>query len=157
MGAIRTLNCVGTVLVLCCSDLAALRKTVPHVELEDQESDGAHRICEIIDLQPDIRVDDGEPVGPCSSQLSRRWLGTPWPFLVEVEETTTSVHMLLRFWDFQCDEFPVDGRPMCEYSLTSVDKQVCVVSQDPHVFCTSIRDDLTHGRRQLAWPMPGRV
>ena len=53
MGTIRTLTDAGTVLVLCCSGLAA----------------------------PDIPVDDGVPVGCCSSQLSRRWLDTPWPSL----------------------------------------------------------------------------
>ena len=101
----------------------------------------AQRVFEIIDLQPDIPVDDGVRVGSCSSQLSRRWLNTPWPFLVEVG-------------DLQCVELSVDGRLLCEYSLKSVDMQVCVVSQDTQVFCRSIRDNLTQGWRQLAWPMP---
>jgi len=134
----------------------------------------AQRVFEIIDLQPDIPLDQGlsvgvnssHGVGPLSLELrdvdfsyqmrSSKQVLSQLSFTVPAGHTvalvgrsgagkTTIVNMLLRFYDPQGGELLVDGRPMCEYSLNSVKKHVGVVSQDTQVFCRSIRDNLTYG------------
>jgi len=56
---------------------------------------------------------------------------------------TTVVRLLLRFYDAQQGEIFVDGKHVEDYELNDIRQKISVVFQDPFIFCTSIRDNIS--------------
>jgi len=130
----------------------------------------AQRVFEIIDLQPDIQLDEGrislEASHACHVQLRNvqftyqmrpdKQVLHDLSFDIPAGSTvavvgrsgagkSTLVSLLLRFYDPQGGEILVNGHPLTDYNLRSFQKRVGVVSQETQVFCRPIRENLTYG------------
>lgn len=59
---------------------------------------------------------------------------------------STVVSLLQRFYDPQAGEILVDGVNIKEYQLKSYREQMALVSQEPRLFCDTIRRNIEYGR-----------
>jgi ATP-binding cassette subfamily C protein CydC len=55
---------------------------------------------------------------------------------------STLVHLLLRFWEYQDGHIRLGGHELRNYRADDVRRKIAVVSQQTHLFNTSIRDNL---------------
>jgi ATP-binding cassette, subfamily C, bacterial CydC len=55
---------------------------------------------------------------------------------------TTLAHLLLRFWEYEEGEIILGGRPLKSYRSSDIRRKVAVVSQDSHLFNTTIRENI---------------
>lgn len=135
----------------------------------------AKRVYEIIDLQPDIKIDDVDadslvttvPVGQAPAIEFRdvhftyqmrpdRKVFAGLSFTIPAGSSvafvgksgcgkSTCMQLLMRFYDTQQGEVLVGGRPLPEYNLKSYMQRIAVVSQETQVFARSVKDNLTYG------------
>eukprot|EP00928_Gymnodinium_smaydae_P065276 TRINITY_DN48442_c0_g1_i1.p1 TRINITY_DN48442_c0_g1~~TRINITY_DN48442_c0_g1_i1.p1 ORF type:complete len:628 (+),score=108.78 TRINITY_DN48442_c0_g1_i1:179-2062(+) len=129
----------------------------------------AQRVFEIIDLEPDIKMDDGLPIdvaGPYEIQCRdvyftyqmrpEKVVLNGLSFTISPGQTvavvgrsgggkSTLVSLLLRFYDPQGGCVLVNGRPLSECRLRDHQRRVGVVAQETQIFCRSIMDNLTYG------------
>jgi len=130
----------------------------------------AQRVFEIIDLQPDIPLDEGAlallPGEACSVEFrSIEFTYQMRPdkkvlkglsFEIPAGSTvavvgrsgagkSTLVSLLLRFYDPQGGQVLLNGKSLHQYNLRQYQKRVGVVSQETQVFCRPIRENLTYG------------
>jgi ABC-type multidrug transport system fused ATPase/permease subunit len=59
---------------------------------------------------------------------------------------STCVQLLQRFYDPQSGEVLIDGKAVNEYNLTWLRQHIGVVSQEPVLFHTTIRQNILFGR-----------
>jgi thiol reductant ABC exporter CydC subunit len=59
---------------------------------------------------------------------------------------TTLVRLLLRFWDYSTGRILLGGRDLCDYGQEAVRQAMAVVSQDTHLFNTTVRENLLLSR-----------
>jgi ATP-binding cassette subfamily B protein len=59
---------------------------------------------------------------------------------------TTILNLLQRFWMPEAGSVLIDGRPIAQASLTSLRRQIALVSQDVFLFDGTIRDNIMSGR-----------
>ncbi len=59
---------------------------------------------------------------------------------------TTLMDLLLRFYDPSAGSIHIDGRDLREIARKSLHEQVAVVTQDPFLFDTTIRENIRYGR-----------
>jgi ABC-type multidrug transport system, ATPase and permease components len=59
---------------------------------------------------------------------------------------TTLVNLLCRFYESQQGVIRINGRDYREYTLESIHKRIGVVSQTPHLFSGTIRENVRYGR-----------
>jgi ATP-binding cassette subfamily B protein len=133
----------------------------------------AQRVFEIIELEPDISLNEGD-VGlsasqPCTVEFDAVKFSYPMrpdkpvlhglEFTIEAGQTvavvgrsgagkSTLVSLLLRFYDPKDGTVLLNGRSLSTYDLRSYQKRVGVVSQDTQVFCRPVFDNLTYGLEQ---------
>ncbi|MEJ2169592.1 MAG: ATP-binding cassette domain-containing protein [Desulfobacterales bacterium] len=55
---------------------------------------------------------------------------------------TTLAHLLLRFWEYEEGEIVLGGRPLKSYRSSDIRRKMAVVSQDSHLFNTTIRENI---------------
>jgi ABC-type multidrug transport system fused ATPase/permease subunit len=59
---------------------------------------------------------------------------------------TTLVRLLLRFWDYPTGQILLGGRQLRDYRQEEVRQMIAVVSQDTHLFNTTVRENLLLAR-----------
>lgn len=59
---------------------------------------------------------------------------------------STLVHLLCRFYDATAGDICIDGTSLGDFDLHSFRSRLAVVSQDPHIFATSVADNIGYGR-----------
>ena len=55
---------------------------------------------------------------------------------------TTIAHLLLRFWDPQSGAVKLNGRPLVDYPLETLRRQIALVTQDTYLFNETLRQNL---------------
>jgi len=60
---------------------------------------------------------------------------------------STTVALLERFYDVQNGQILVDGKDIRDYSLKSIRDQISLVSQEPHLYDLTIRENIAFGAR----------
>jgi len=131
-------------------------------------SSAAQRVFEVLDLQPDIPLDDGDTVHaqPYAVQFvdvhftyqmrPGKEVLSGLTFSIQPGQTvavvgrsgagkSTLVSLLLRFYDPTSGDVLLNGRPLGMYNLRQHQKRMGVVSQETQVFCRSIHDNLIYG------------
>ncbi|NJN97832.1 MAG: thiol reductant ABC exporter subunit CydC [Anaerolineales bacterium] len=63
---------------------------------------------------------------------------------------STLVHLLLRFWDYQAGRIELGGRDLRSFSPEEVRGLISVVSQQTHLFNTTVRENLLMARPDAA-------
>ncbi|MBT3273000.1 MAG: ABC transporter ATP-binding protein, partial [Spirochaetales bacterium] len=58
---------------------------------------------------------------------------------------TTLVNLLPRFYDHHSGEIEIDGKPIQEYSRHYLRRNIGIVEQEPFLFSTDIRNNITYG------------
>lgn len=58
---------------------------------------------------------------------------------------TTLVNLLPRFYDYTAGEVLIDGRPAKDYSRQFLRRNIGIVEQEPFLFSTTIRNNITYG------------
>ncbi len=58
---------------------------------------------------------------------------------------STCVQLLQRFYDYQSGSILIDGRKINQYNLKWLRQQISVVSQEPNLFQTTIRENILFG------------
>jgi subfamily B ATP-binding cassette protein MsbA len=130
---------------------------------------GAERVFEILD-SPELLEESGGSVAysPPFSSLSFEnvqfaYPGTREPALkginldIRVGERvalvgqsgsgkTTLAHLIPRFHDCQEGVIRLNGRPVGDYTLSSLRTNIGIVSQDPFLFNLSVRDNIAYGQ-----------
>jgi ATP-binding cassette, subfamily C, bacterial CydC len=124
----------------------------------------AGRVFSLTDAQPEIREPDRPAQPPVRFSIDIRDLmfryaaPSPWVLkhinlrieagrrLAVIGPTgsgkTTLTQLLLRFWDYEEGEIILAGRPLKSYRSSDVRRNVAVVSQDTHLFNTTIRENI---------------
>jgi ATP-binding cassette subfamily C protein CydC len=124
----------------------------------------AGRVFTLADAQPVIREPDHPSHMPERFSIDIRDLmfryPTPSPWILKhinfkIEEgrrlaiigptgsgKTTLAHLLLRFWEYEEGEIILGGHPLRSYRSSDVRRIVAVVSQDTHLFNTTVRENL---------------
>jgi len=127
----------------------------------------AGRVFALADAQPEIREPDRPAHAPKGFSLHIRDLTfryhTASPRVLKhinlkIEEggrlavigangsgKTTLVRLLLRFWEYEQGEIILGGRPLRAYRSSDVRRNMAVVSQDTHLFNTTIRENILIG------------
>ncbi len=59
---------------------------------------------------------------------------------------TTLVSLVARFYDPTSGRVLLNGRDLREYSLSSIHRQIAIVTQDPFLFGTTVRENIRYGR-----------
>ncbi|MCG8351546.1 MAG: ATP-binding cassette domain-containing protein [Chloroflexales bacterium] len=59
---------------------------------------------------------------------------------------STIANLLLRFYDVSRGRVLLDGSDICTIRLRDLCKQIALVTQDPILFASSIRDNIAYGR-----------
>lgn len=59
---------------------------------------------------------------------------------------STLIDLICRFYEVSEGEIYVDGHPLREFDLASWRSRLAIVSQDIHIFSTTIRDNIAYGR-----------
>jgi subfamily B ATP-binding cassette protein MsbA len=133
---------------------------------------GAERVFEILD-SPELHEESGGSVAysPPFASLSFdnvqfSYPGTKEPALkginldIKVGERvalvgqsgsgkTTLAHLIPRFHDCQEGVIRLNGRPVGDYTLSSLRTNIGIVSQDPFLFNLSVRDNIAYGQADL--------
>lgn len=135
----------------------------------------AQRVFEIIDLDPDIGLEDGTAClregEPCMVEFrdvqfayqmrpdkvvlaSLSFTIPPGQKVAVVGPSgagkSTLVSLLLRFYDPQGGAVLLNGKPLTDYALRRYQKRVGVVSQETQVFCRPVVENLTYGMENEA-------
>jgi len=58
---------------------------------------------------------------------------------------TTLIHLLCRFYDPTAGRVLVDGHDLAEFDLASWRRRIALVSQEVHIFSSSVRDNIAYG------------
>ena len=131
--------------------------------LEESQAAG-RRLFELIDAQPEVREPDRPLPLPDRFDLEIRDLSFRYapgePLVLDRLNVTiaqgqrvalvgpsgsgksTLVKLLVRFWDYQEGQILLGGRALRDYSPEDVRRVMAVVSQQTHLFNTTIRDNL---------------
>ncbi len=141
---------------------------------------GAERVFEILDA-PEIAVEEGGQVefaGPFEElrlqDVHFTYPGCARPALDGVSLTvragqrvalvgpsgsgkTTLVNLLPRFYVPQAGLVELNGRPVQDYSLASLRRNIGIVSQDAFLFDTSVRDNIAYGEQGGETTDPERI
>ncbi|CAE8637893.1 unnamed protein product [Polarella glacialis] len=137
----------------------------------------AKRVFEVIDLLPDIPINDERaatlesvlPDGQAPSLEFRdvhftyqmrpdRAVFAGLSFTIPAGSTaafvgrsgcgkSTAMALLMRFYDPQQGQVLVQGLPLTDYNLRSFQRRMGVVSQETQIFARSVRENLTYGMR----------
>ncbi|MGZ8250553.1 ABC transporter ATP-binding protein [Methylomagnum sp.] len=59
---------------------------------------------------------------------------------------STLIHLLCRFYEPTRGRILADGRDVAEFDLASWRERIALVSQDVHIFSTTVRDNIAYGR-----------
>ena len=59
---------------------------------------------------------------------------------------STLINLICRFYEVSAGEIYVDGCPLREFDLVSWRSRLAIVSQDIHIFSTTIRENIAYGR-----------
>ena len=59
---------------------------------------------------------------------------------------STLINLICRFYEVSQGEISVDGCPLREFDLVSWRSRLAIVSQDIHIFSTTIRENIAYGR-----------
>ena len=125
----------------------------------------ANRVFTLADAQPEIREPDSSSHAPEKlsidiRDLMFRYAPPPSPWILKqinlrIEEgrrlavigptgsgKTTLTHLLLRFWEYEEGEILLGGRPLRSYRSSDIRRSVAVVSQDTHLFNTTVRENI---------------
>jgi len=128
----------------------------------------AQRVFEIMDLEPDIKIDVGANPEAKPYHIEFRDVHFTYQmrpdkkilrgltFAIAPGQTvavvgrsgagkSTLVSLLLRFYDPQEGALILNGKSLCDYNLQDFMRRVGVVSQDTQVFCRPIYDNLIYG------------
>ena len=127
----------------------------------------AGRVFTLADAQPEIREPDRPSPVPERFSIDIRDLmfrystASPWVLKhinLKIEEgrrlaiigptgsgKTTLASLLLRFWEYEEGEIILGGRPLKSYRSPDVRRNVAVVSQDTHLFNTTVRENILIG------------
>ncbi|KAG9471740.1 antigen peptide transporter 2 [Eleutherodactylus coqui] len=63
---------------------------------------------------------------------------------------TTCVALLERFYEPQCGEILLDGRPLADYNHQYLHRKVALVAQDPVLFAGTVKENISYGLRDLS-------
>jgi ATP-binding cassette, subfamily B, bacterial MsbA len=63
---------------------------------------------------------------------------------------STLINLICRFYDATAGEIYVDDLPLRQLDLTSWRRRIAIVSQDVHMFSTTIRDNILYGRLEAS-------
>lgn len=132
----------------------------------------AQRVYEVVDLQPDILLEDptADPPPPqnCGYLIEFRDVHFTYQMRaghkvlkgLTLEISTgqvvaivgksgagksTLASLLLRFYDPQEGTLLLNGRPLSDYRLRDYQRRVGIVNQEPQVFCRSILENIAYG------------
>ncbi|MEE4266249.1 MAG: cysteine/glutathione ABC transporter ATP-binding protein/permease CydC [Desulfobacteraceae bacterium] len=130
--------------------------------------EAGRRLLEIVDMQPQVIYPDtsvtlsaqtGVTFGNVSFQYSE---SAPWVLkdvslkipagrrIAVIGETgsgkSTLIHLLVRFWDPASGHIRLDGEDIRNLSEAELRRSISVVSQQPHLFNASLRDNLQIAR-----------
>jgi ATP-binding cassette subfamily C protein CydC len=131
--------------------------------LEESQAAG-RRLFELIDARPDVQDPDRPLLPPDRFDLAIRDLSFCYsldepPVLDGLNLTiaqgqrvalvgpsgsgkSTLVNLLVRFWDYHQGQILLGGRPLRDYRQEDVRQAIAVVSQQTHLFNSTIRDNL---------------
>mmetsp|Transcript_26643 Transcript_26643/g.57894 ORF Transcript_26643/g.57894 Transcript_26643/m.57894 type:complete len:1023 (-) Transcript_26643:20-3088(-) len=156
------------------SSINALNSTLNTIVVA---ASAAKRVFEIIDLDPDIPIDDSKAlslesvisVGSAPSiefknvqftyqMRPDKQIFTDLSFTIPSGSTvafvgksgcgkSTTMQLLLRFYDPQKGQVLVEGQPLTAYNLRSYQRRIAVVSQETQVFARSVKENLTYGMK----------
>ena len=59
---------------------------------------------------------------------------------------STITNLLLRFYDFQSGQILIDEKPIQDYDISKLRKQIGYVMQEPILFNTSIKENILYGK-----------
>jgi ATP-binding cassette subfamily C protein CydC len=126
--------------------------------------EAARRVFTLADAQPEVREPDRPSHVPERFSIEFRDLmfrystDSPWILKhinLKIEEgrrlaligptgsgKTTLAHLLLRFWEYEEGEIILGGCPLRSYQSSDVRRKVAVVSQDTHLFNTTVRENI---------------
>lgn len=62
---------------------------------------------------------------------------------------TSVTHLIPRFYEPMNGEVLIDGKPVTDYPLQSIRKQIGFVLQEPFLFSTTIRENIAYGRPDI--------
>ena len=127
----------------------------------------ANRVFTIADARPEVREPDRPSHRPDRFSIEIRDLNfrysTALPWILRhinlrIEEgmslaitgatgsgKTTLTGLLLRFWEYEEGEIILGGRPLKSYRSSDIRRYAAVVSQDTHLFNTTIRENILLG------------
>lgn len=135
----------------------------------------AKRVFEIIDLEPDINIDDPQAMDlaqvlPPGQVPTLEFREVMFAYQMRPDSQvfaglsfvlpgsssiafvgksgcgkSTTVSLLMRFYDPQAGEVLLDGRPLTSYNLSSYQRRIGVVSQETQIFARSIRENIAYG------------
>jgi len=128
------------------------------------------RVLEVIDLEPDIKLDNPTAVSLKPGMPTIKFYGVCFTYQMRPEKAiltglsftlppskttalvgksgagkTTVINLLLRFYDPQVGAILVDGEPLTSYELRAWHRRIGIVSQETQIFARSVYDNLTYG------------
>ncbi len=65
---------------------------------------------------------------------------------------STLINLICRFYDVTEGEIYVDGRPLRQFNLADWRSRVAIVSQDIHIFSTTVKENIAYGRLEATDP-----
>ncbi len=134
---------------------------------------GGRRVYEILDAVPDVRDARGatalgrvtgnlefeniwfqyEPGRPVLRDINLSVRSGTSVALVGPSGTgkSTLVNLLMRFYDPGAGRIAVDGRDLRTVTLSSLRQNIALVSQEPILFCATIRENIAYGRPEASF------
>ncbi len=130
----------------------------------DSSHAAAHRLFELIDAPPAVTDPHPAVVAPASTDIEFRNISFRYsaedPLVLDRisfsvaqgqrlalvgpsgSGKTTIINLLLRFWDYEQGQIKLGGSQLREIQAEDVRKSISVISQNTHIFNSTIRDNL---------------